>query len=289
LLSPFPLQHTMPDGRRPHAAASAAQSSGASAPPETALFSTLVEACESAGYDLPDGLSNSKQFLSEAQTADQSAKRNRAKLEESKFLETIAQSNADAGTAWAALAMDLQEELRSLYVLPPYNTRNGPTPSAFALLADQMVRFTPAASGAAVFPPAGDAASSAPGAAAAGGAASRASGIDITRPGGVQGSAVPLQQPLQQQPPASPSPHPVQQQQSPLLQAASPHPIDDPNFQRKWLMHDALEAMLHPAVYRVLDNYYLAAPPGPESGVNHGVLILSNFCLNYSKFWCVLN
>lgn len=52
--------------------------SGASKSSAAVSFSTFVEACSSAGYDLPDTLPDLKQLLADAQTADQSVKRTRA-------------------------------------------------------------------------------------------------------------------------------------------------------------------------------------------------------------------
>ena len=221
--------------------------SGASQSSAAGSFSTFVEACSASGYDLPDTLPDLKQLLVDAQTADQSVKRNRAQLEERcaalvwarKFLE----SNADAGVAWAALPAGLQLELRSLYPIPPYKG-SGPPPSAFALLADQIVTFTPA--GAAVFPQAG----------ASGRSSIHAAGIDTARPGGAQGMAPP--------PPQQPTPlQSTQQQPLQLPPQPSPPQLAPQSFtpalaSRKrptWMMHDALEAALPHAVYRVLDNY----------------------------------
>ncbi len=221
--------------------------SGASKSSAAVAFSTFVEACSSAGYDLPDTLPDLKQLLADAQTADQSVKRTRAQLEERcaaliwarKFLE----SNADAGQAWAALPAGPQSELRSLYPIPPYKG-SGPPPSALALLADQIVTFTPA--GAAVFPQAG----------ASGSPSIPAAGINTARPDEPQGMVPPPQQqpsPLQSTP-LQPQPPPPQ----PVLPQSAPPSFTSALAGRKrtiWMMHDALEAALPHAVYRVLDNY----------------------------------
>ena len=60
--------------------------SGASQSSAAGSFSTFVEACSASGYDLPDTLPDLKQLLVDAQTADQSVKRNRAQLEERRGL-----------------------------------------------------------------------------------------------------------------------------------------------------------------------------------------------------------
>ena len=238
--------------RPSRAAASAAQPSEASASPGTFAFSTFVEACESAGYGLPGDLSDLKQFLSDAQTAEQSVKRNKAKLEERCAALIWARKSLESGGRLAPM----QEPCGLPWPQPFRRSSDPSTPSRLtretdlplsplALLADQIVLFTPA--GAAVSLSACAAASSAPGAGAPGGALPQAIVIDITRPGGAPGPAAPLPPP----PPPSLPPQPVQPPQSSALHVASPHgPL-----KRKWLKHEALANVLHPAALRILDNY----------------------------------
>ena len=225
--------------------ASVSSSAGAPAPQSAPAFTSFLDACKAASYNVPSSLNDLRKFLKEAQVADLSSLRSRALLEERcaalVWARESLKSSADPASTWAALPAALSEELLALYPVPPYKGI-GSAPPALARLADMIVLFTPndvsmampRTGGPQVAPPPG--------------------GIDTTRPNGAPAPT-----------PATPAQHGLSFGQGPRpagagssapgAEGAAGGGASHPPAKRKQMSHEELAAKLPPAVYFALDNF----------------------------------